>query len=218
MVWVPENWRFEKLWVTMWNYLHSYLLLKIYSLPTWQPLLCARKTTSIYCVMLSECLHVRCTYCTLNSASNWTADIPWQSGMDTDMLNTWHSAALSKCEINRAFWRGEKRKLQSRNHLSRTGPEWRWMGSRNAHIPSSPAPFFSLYLNSKGSPLAPHPWAGHMSPTSVTWVVEEAALGRPVVSVPVDNESLVSCCGTLQWSAASLSTLHGTSFPGLPWT
>lgn len=46
-------------------------------------------------------------------------------------------------------------------------------------------------------------------------VVEEAALGRPVFSVLVDNGSLVSCCGGLQRSAASLSTLHSTSFPTL---
>lgn len=49
-------------------------------------------------------------------------------------------------------------------------------------------------------------------------VLEEAALCRPVVSVPLDNGSLVSCCRAVQCSAASLSTLHSTSFPALPWT
>lgn len=69
------------------------------------------------------------------------------------------------------------------------------MDSRNGCIPSFSAPF-SL-SNSKGSPLALYPWAGHMSFTS-HMVVEEAALGMPVVSVLVDNGSLVSCCGALQ--------------------
>lgn len=45
-------------------------------------------------------------------------------------------------------------------------------------------------------------------PCQSRMVVKEAELGRPVVSVLVDNGSLVSCCGALQQSAASLSILH----------
>lgn len=81
--------------------------------------------------------------CTLNCASNWPADIPWQAGEDTNLLNTWHCAALSKCKIKCVFVR--KRKQQSENQLSRTGLEGRWMMSRNACIPSFSAPT-SLYL------------------------------------------------------------------------
>lgn len=100
---------------------------------------------------------------------------------------------------------------------ARTGPKWRWTSSRNACIPSV-FPSYSLYLTLKGSPFAPHPRVGHMSTTSCPQQLWRQHWGRPVVSVLADNGSLVSCCGALQWSAASLSTLHSTSFPSLPWT
>lgn len=76
--------------------------------------------------------------CTLSCASNWPADISWQAVEETDLLNTWHSAALYKYKTKCAF--GRERKLQSQNHLSRTGLEWRWMGSRITCIPSLDPP------------------------------------------------------------------------------
>lgn len=57
-----------------------------------------------------------------------------------------------------------------------------------------------------------------MPPAAVTWLWRRQCLDQPVISVPVYNGSLVSCCGGLPSSAASLSTLQSTSFPALPWT
>lgn len=49
-------------------------------------------------------------------------------------------------------------------------PQQNWPGVEmdglQKRMHSSPP---SSLSNSKGSPLAPHPWAGHMSPSSVTW-------------------------------------------------
>lgn len=91
----------------------------------------------VYCAMLFKYHLTRCMFCTLNCASNWPADISWQAGEDTDLLNTWHSAARSKCKIKRAFWR--KRKLQSHT----TSAELAWSGDgwgpeTHAFLSSSP--------------------------------------------------------------------------------
>lgn len=90
----------------------------------------------------------------------------------------------------------------------------RWASEMHAFLP----PSTHSLSTSKGTPLAPHPWLDHVSPPPISHDMEEAALGRPVVSVLVDNGSLLSCCGAVQRSAASLSTLYSTSFPALPWT
>lgn len=70
-----------------------------------------------------------------------SADISWQAE-DTDLLNTWHSAVLYKFRILPAVWL--KRKHQSQNHLSRTGLEQRWIGSRNTGILLPPPPTLSI--------------------------------------------------------------------------
>lgn len=100
----------------------------------------------VYCTMLSKYHLTRFACYTLNCPSHWPAKISWQGGEDTDLLNTWHSAALSKCKIKSAF--GRKRKLHSQIHLSRSGLEWRWMALRN---PCSPSFFSPVTLSVKAA-------------------------------------------------------------------
>lgn len=74
----------------------------------------------------------------------------------------------------------------------------------------------SDFIKEQQHPLAFQPWS-HVK-HQCHMIAEESALDGTVVSVLVDNGSLLSCCGVHQSCAASLSTLHSTSFPALPWT
>lgn len=71
-----------------------------------------------------------------------------------------------KCKIIRRAFRG-KRKL----HFQKPSQQ-NWlrveMDKLQKPMHPHPTPFISL-SNCRGGPLAPHPSAGHMSPTSVTW-------------------------------------------------
>lgn len=88
-----------------------------------------------------------------------------------------------------------------------------WSPQTYAFLPS-----LFLYLTARADLFLLTPGLVTCPPPQCHMVVEEAALSQPVVSALIDNGLLVSCCGPLQSSAASLSTLHRTSFPALPWT
>lgn len=94
--------------------------------------------------------------CTLNCASDWPADISWQTVEDRDLLNTWHSAALFKCKIKRAS--GGKKETAVLEP-----PQQNWPGvkmemdgvQKRMHSFLQPPPSPLIY--------------DHMSPTSITW-------------------------------------------------
>lgn len=130
--------------------------------------------------------------CSLNCAGSCPTDRSWLPCENSEMLNTWHSAA----------WTGDKETWRERGNSSSTRPQ---------QNKSKACSLLSLE-NIEGIA------AGHMLPAAVTWLWRRQCLDQPVISVPVYNGSLVSCCGGLPSSAASLSTLQSTSFPALPWT
>lgn len=49
--------------------------------------------------------HLTRFLCTLNLPSNLPADISWQTGEYTDLLNPWLSAFLFKCVIKVCMWK-----------------------------------------------------------------------------------------------------------------
>lgn len=121
---------------------------------------------------------------------------------------------MFKWKIKCALWRKKEAAFSKPPQQNWPGVE---MDGVQKHMHSFLRSPPTLYLTVKAALLLLTP--GLVTcPPYCHMVVEEAELGRPVVSVLVDNGSLVSCCGDLQWSAASLSTLHSTSFPALPWT
>lgn len=159
----------------------------------------------VLCHTVLVCSLARFPQCPLNHA-----------GTVQLIARDWWLVRIQKCWTLGIL--GDKEHLRERGNCTFKPAQqylkWKWMNFRSA------CNCFSQFFlsNSEGILLAPHPGAGHMSHTTVTWLWRRQYLDQPVISVPVYNGSLVSCCGGLPSIAASLSTLHSTSFPALPWT
>lgn len=123
--------------------------------------------------------------CTLNCACKWPPDISWQACEDTDLLNTWHFAALCKCMIK---W--EKGNCSLTTTSARTSLKCRWISSRNACSHSFFPPF--LYLTVKAALLL-------LTPKLVT-------CPPPVAHVRQGGSAGQTCCFShcRQWVAGFL--------------